>query len=200
MLIALVVSLVGVGVVWVLFLDAVWEYLKASWAFGFGKIGLVYRPLTDYIQLMKESELRDGHSHGYYRRVVRQNPDCKMVYVKMLGLTILCVVDPEIFKTISSSANIHNFDRKAMIPFISIFSKGLMFLSGKEWKKSRLILCDLFHFDKLQERESIIEDIVASKIQNLDGTSPDLFVLGQKISSEIVLNTLMGEDFAQVKF
>ena len=75
-----------------------------------------------------------------------------------------------------------------------------MFTEKEEWKKSRGIISDLFHFEVLRGREGVIREVVERRIQGLEREVPNLFKLGSGIGGEVVIRSLFGEDFFEVRF
>ena len=78
--------------------------------------------------------------------------------------------------------------------------KGLLFSRGEHWKKSRGIISNLFHFGLLKEREHTMYEVVRREVKDLEGKDVDLFKLGCKIGGEIVVETLFGKDFTNIRF
>lgn len=68
-------------------------------------------------------------------------------------------------------------------------------------KKSRGIISNVFHFEMLKNRETIIYDTVERLTQKLDERKEvNLFKLGCSIAGEIVMESLFGKDFAEIRF
>lgn len=45
-----------------------------------------------------------------------------------------------------------------------------------------------------------MEKVIEKGIKGLDGTSPNLFILGREIGGEIVVLSLFGEEFFNIRF
>jgi cytochrome P450 len=79
--------------------------------------------------------------------------------------------------------------------YIDAIEKGLIFSEGETWRKSRNILSNLFHFEMLRNREPIMHSVVEKSMKDLAGKEPDLFKLGCTIGGNIVIESLLGEEF-----
>lgn len=111
---------------------------------------------------------------------MRKNPEVKIVFMRTFGTTLLNVVDPEYIRKLSFD-HVGSINKRNFLIFIDEIKYGLIFSEGELWKQSRKLLSNLFHFNVLEARSNIMEQVVSKKIKTLHKEKPDLFKLGCSI-------------------
>jgi cytochrome P450 len=86
------------------------------------------------------------------------------------------------------------------VVYSDAIDRGLIFSEGEIWKKSRSIISNMFHFEMLHNREVIMHSVVDEYTKDLAGQEPDLFQLGCKIGGNIVIESLLGKEFTEIRF
>lgn len=73
----------------------------------------------------------------------------KVIVGKMAVGYSLIITDTELIRKLSYDY-VKNIEKNNIIMFVDEVKKGLLFQEGEEWKKSRQIISNLFHFEKLK--------------------------------------------------
>lgn len=147
------------------------------------------------------SDIKNGvDSAPYFSNEIKKNPDVKIIITSSLQIVNVIVCDPEMIRKISHEYA-RNVQKPKLLTFIDELVKGLIFAEGDEWKKSRGIISNLFHFEMLRNRESIMHDVVDRLTGDLHTKKEvDLFKLGCTMAGEIVIESLFGKDFMDIRF
>jgi cytochrome P450 len=134
-----------------------------------------------------------------YTEALKKHPDTRLIITAVMQSVYIVVCDTDIIGKV-----IHEFSGNMIKWSFMIFQKeldeSLLFSDGKIWKKSRTILSNLFHFGMLRDREGAMREAVIRQIQDLDKKDVDLFKMGCTIGGEIVIDTLFGKEFNQIRF
>ena len=86
--------------IWKLFLEVLVEYIRAGYYLGFEHVAIIYRPLSTYNSFYN-LKVKYQHNYGSLYEKTRLNPNIKMIFVKIFGVTQINVFDPEFIKKIS---------------------------------------------------------------------------------------------------
>lgn len=83
------------------FLSFFITYLIAGYKLGFNNIAFLYRPLSSYSTLYKQSVKKYKHTLGHIKAILSKNPDVKIIFIRLFGITHLTIVDPEYIRKMS---------------------------------------------------------------------------------------------------
>ena len=167
---------------------------------AFGKKNVVY---LNYSYLTSNAFLKKNacgsDCMSLYTRELVKNPDMKIIVVSVLQITSYLVCDLEMVRKISQEY-VRNVEKQLNVVFVDAI-KGLIFTDGSDWKKSRGIISGLFHFEMLKNREGIMHEVVDRFTRDLhERKEVNLFKLGCTIGGEVVVESLFGKDFTEVRF
>jgi cytochrome P450 len=171
-------------------------YRRAIKVFGRDKV-LFFNRSFEILQTIFKKDKVD--SLVLYTEALKKHPDTRLIITAVMQSVYIVVCDTDIIGKV-----IHEFSGNMIKWSFMIFQKeldeSLLFSDGKIWKKSRTILSNLFHFGMLRDREGAMREAVIRQIQDLDKKDVDLFKMGCTIGGEIVIDTLFGKEFNQIRF
>ena len=98
----LLLALFICNLLWKQFLSPLVKYIRAGLTLGFGKVALIYKPLTSQIDILQWSSKHYGNSFGFYLNEVRKNPDLRMIIARFQMGSPIIVVDPEMIKKLTN--------------------------------------------------------------------------------------------------
>lgn len=111
--------------IWKLFLGVLVEYFRAGYSLGFENVGLIYKPLSTYNSFYNR-KIKYQHNYGALYEKTRTNPNLKMIFVKIFGVTQINVIDPEFIKKICFDF-VPNMEKRQFLIFRSELEKGLLY-------------------------------------------------------------------------
>lgn len=111
------------------FLSFFVEYLRAGYYLGFDKIAMIYRPLSSYSAIYKDAAKKYKHVFGMIYEKVKKNPEVRIVFVRMFGVTHLNIVDPEYIRKLSFDF-VGNVHKRNFLVFSDEIKYGLIFSEG----------------------------------------------------------------------
>lgn len=84
---------------------------------GFNKIDMIYRPLSTYTGIFKHSLTKYKNSLGHIHEIVKNKPQVKIIFVRVIGITQMIVVDPEYIRKLSFDF-VNHINKRQFLIFI----------------------------------------------------------------------------------
>lgn len=169
---------------------------------AFGKNNVVYHNCSyKTFRDVFKSNIKNGvDSIPILNDEIKKNPDVKIIVTSVIQSVLYVVCDPEMIRKIANEHS-RNVEKRKLMVFVDGLVNGLIFAEGDMWKKSRGIISNLFHFEMLKNRETIMHQTVERLTEKLDKRQEvNLFKLGCTIAGEIVIESLFGKDFTDIRF
>ena len=76
-----------------------------------------------------------------------------------MGLHAFVIVDPVMMKKLTTD-HVKKIPKRGFLIFRNEVEKGLFFSEGEQWKQSRNIISNLFHFEMIKSREPLMDSVV----------------------------------------
>ena len=98
----------------------------------------------------------------------RQYPSYQIALASFKGTTFIDLIDPELIKKFYERQMEGYYVKSVRFPFISalknMIGNGLVFSEGEEWKIKRKIMTQVFNYDFIKSKVSLIAKITQEKI------------------------------------
>ncbi|KAL4468368.1 hypothetical protein ABPG72_012262 [Tetrahymena utriculariae] len=171
-------------------------YLKKKYG---NDVEVLYHFGSGLMQEFKLSFEKEGDSFGRIRKIMQINPNAKtIIHNNVSGKIAYTFIDPDLIKQVHQQPEY--FEKHIAHPaIISLFSKSILYLSGKKWQKQRQFFGKSFHFDEIKNYLPIIKQTtqeVFSQIKlNLNNSfqqEVQVVKTCEKVTSEVVVKVFFG--------
>ena len=131
-------------------------------------------------------------------------PNCRMIYFASVFTRGAWFVDPVLIKQFfndDQELNYRKFDRMFMLD--KIVTRGLLWSNGDQWRAQRKFFSTLFHYDVMQQRIPLMQQVCSEIITDLRARlahTPDAYQVinvvdeVERITGEIVIRSFFGEE------
>nr|ABY59955.1 cytochrome P450 monooxygenase CYP5005A15 [Tetrahymena thermophila] len=166
----------------------------------YGKdVEVLYHFGSGLLQEFKQSLEKEGDSFGRIRKIMQINPDAQaIIHNNASGKMAYSFIDPDLIKQVHQQPEY--FEKQIAHPaIISLFSKSILYLSGKKWQKQRQFFGKSFHFDEIRNYLPVIkqtsQDVFSSIKQSLNNSlqqEVQVVKTCEKVTSEVVVKVFFG--------
>ncbi|KAL4446416.1 hypothetical protein ABPG74_001157 [Tetrahymena malaccensis] len=134
-----------------------------------------------------------------------EDPDLKLFVVNLGSKIKLRLVDPDLMREFFLNQQYYVKDTFYIGNVLRCAPYGIAFVEGEQWKKSRKLFSQAFHFEYLTSLAPLIEQIAQkvfnSVIENSECLANyDPLVYSQKITGQVIIATFFGEEINNTKF
>ncbi|KAL4485714.1 hypothetical protein ABPG72_010976 [Tetrahymena utriculariae] len=169
--------------------------------YGKGK----FIPIIGELAEMKEAIEKHEDVDYFVSHQCDEDPDLKFFVVNICSKIKLRLVDPELMREFFLKQEYYVKDTFYIGNVLRCAPQGIAFVEGEQWKKSRRLYSQAFHFDYLTSLAPLIEQIALkvlnSAIENKEClTNFDPLVYSQMITGQVIIATFFGEEINDTKF
>jgi cytochrome P450 len=174
--------------------------LKRSFKF---KTKIYFRPIVGYQPLFRQGET-EGDSHAFFYKIMRENPDVKIIITNFLATPLLFICDPDLTKDFIMNQE-DNYDKLLKTPISKRYLLGLSMIANRKekWKQQRRCLGTSFSYEKLESSLPLIQETIEEKLSDLDNRLVDdkpVKIVEEMglITGEVVVRFFFNQDFSQL--